>query len=101
MMKKNPGEKPRLPGLTAFMVEGALVLAVAGFFGTSSGLLGCQHDTGSTSNVIDEGFETYDSNLVIDNFRYSSAACAEVLPAAFTNADSIPMGSAAAVLVVS
>ena len=47
----------------------------------------------------DEGQLLVDSAVVIDKFRFSRAACDEVLPDSFVNADSLPPGTAAHLLV--
>ncbi len=59
---------------------------------------------GSSVNPVnpDESFvgiPILDSSWVIDAYPFDSAACAEVLPAAYSNSDSIPAGTLASVSV--
>lgn len=48
-----------------------------------------------------EGQLLVDSNVVIDWFHFSRAACDEVLPDTFTNADTLPPASATRLVVTS
>lgn len=56
---------------------------------------------GEEPEPADEGQLLVDSAVVIDWFGFSRAACDEVLPDDFANADSVPPGSAARLMVTS
>lgn len=66
-----------------------------------AGLLACDNNSGPSDPPENEGYLTVDSSLIIDRFPFLSAACAEVLPAGFANADSIPKDAVTRVYVVS
>jgi hypothetical protein len=65
------------------------------------GMFACDDGSSSGPGPIDEGVLIVDSAWVIDAYNFSSAACAEVLPSAFANIDSVPSGTLAAVTVIS
>lgn len=79
---------------------GALPKALAGLL-LAAGLLACDKGSGPSNPSGNEGYLTVDSSLVIDRYPFLSAACAEVLPAGYVNADSIPKDAVARVYVVS
>jgi hypothetical protein len=54
---------------------------------------------GEEPDPPDEGQLLVDSALVLDRFPFSRAACDEVLPDGFANADSLPPGTAARLAV--
>lgn len=63
-------------------------------------LSGCGRDgQGPSEPPGEEGIAFTDSSIVLDFYGFSSAGCAEVLPASFANADSVPAGTAAFVHV--
>ncbi len=64
-------------------------------------LLACDKKVSTTEVVYDPGSWIIDSNQVLDEFRFSTAACSEVFPAGSQSADTVPAGSAAWVKVVS
>lgn len=66
-----------------------------------TGLVACDKGSGPSNPPENEGYLTVDSSLVIDRYAFLSAACAEVLPVGYANADSIPTDAVARVYVVS
>ncbi len=69
------------------------------FYAAVLALVACSDNTDTISQPVEEGRLILDSVLVLDQFNFDSAACAEVLPTAFINSDTVPPGTLVRILV--
>ena len=72
-----------------------LYALIAGFFL----LAACDHKSKPTDPYSDPGAWILDSGLVLDEYRFNTAACTEVFPPGSQSADTLPPGSVASVLI--